>query len=288
MRYACITLCLFISCLLHAQGIDSLPPAKNTSSSSAFVTFDPLPQLKVIPVFTADARSHRLQLLKDLNSAGYVGSLGGQFPIVNINALGKTLQFGIAGTVYTTLNRYVGRGRVVNVDYFVDLLFDLELTQRWKLRGGFGHTSQHLSDDAIETGLTARNYVKDYMQLQTVHQLIKNRLLVYGGLYYFHNFKLTNNNLPENLSHKVMIQAGFEADVVKLTKATSFYIGADIKLRQEFDFGNTHSLQAGFKLSGPTQRKLRFAYNYLGGYEERGQFYNTHISLNTVGLYFDF
>lgn len=269
--------------MLHAQNPDSLPVSPKPT-----ITFTALPQQKLIPIFTADARSHRLQILKDINSPGYVGSLGGQFPVVDIKALNKTLQFGIAATVYTTLNRYVGRGRVINVDYFVDFLFDLELTKTWKIRGGFGHTSQHLSDDAMESGLIPKNYVKDYLQFQSVHQLLKNKLLVYGGIYYFHNFKLTNNMLPENLSRKIMLQAGFEADVLKLTKASSLYVGADLKLRQEFDFGNTHSFQAGYKLTGVTQRKMRFAYSYLGGYEERGQFYDTKISLNTVGLYFDF
>lgn len=285
MRYACFILYLLFIC--GSSGAQTAPVSSLTDSART-VTFELLPRYKVIPVFTADARSHRLQLLKDLNSKGFIGSMGGQFPVFNVNALRKTLQFSVAATVYTTLNRYVGRGRVVNVDYFVDFLFDLELKPNWALRGGLGHTSQHLSDDAIESGLTPQNYAKDYVQLQTVHKLLRQRLMVYGGVYYFDNFKVTNQGVAKDLSGNVMLQAGFEADAFRLSPITAIYVGGHVKFRQEFDFGTTHTVQSGIKFTPGSGRVMRFAYQFQGGYEERGQFYTNQINLQTVGLYFDF
>lgn len=278
MRYSPLLYILLYLCSVSY----SQTPGKNG------VSIDLLPQTKLIRTYTADARSHRLQVLKDINDKGFIGSLGGQFPVLSMHALQKELQFSVAASAYTTLNRYAGRGQLINVDFFVDFLFDLKLTDDWKLRGGFGHTSQHLTDDALASGLVAQNYAKDYLQLQTVHTLWQERLMLYGGVYYFDNFKLTDNNVAMDFSRKVMIQAGFEADIYRFSPSLAFYAAGDIKLRQEFDFGNTHAIQAGFKIFNARQKVLRLAYNYLGGYEERGQFYKNTASLNTIGLYFDF
>lgn len=275
---------LYISCMIAGAVCRAQP---DSTGRNMTVRIEALPAATLLPVFTADARGHRLQLLKDFGGPGYIGSLGGQFPLLNLHAFGKTLQSGLAATAYTTLNRFAGRGRVVNIDYFADILFDLKLNEHWRLRAGFGHTSQHLTDDALEAGMTARNYVKDYLQFFAARSFAGGRLLIYGGGYYFHNFKVTDSNIPYNLSKKIMLQAGMELEALRFGN-WAYYIAADCKLRQEFDFGSTYSAQTGFRLRAASGKKLRIAYNHLGGYEERGQFYNTRAALNTLGLYFDF
>lgn len=246
-----------------------------------------LPQ-RIVPIFTADARAHRLQLQKTTQGRQFFGSMGMQFPLVNLNALGKTLQFSVASSVYTTLKRYNQRGETVNVDYFVDFFFDLKLSQTWYLRSSYGHTSQHLSDDAVNAGLTPINYAKDYVQLHSVHRLFKNKLLLYGGFYYFHNYKIGEMGIAKNLSGKSMLHAGGEVTLFQFNPSNALYAAADIKLREEFNFGNTHCLQLGYKLHQSNQEHFRLAYQYLGGYEERGQFYKQQVNLHTIGAYFDF
>jgi hypothetical protein len=276
---------LFITTALVAQTADTLAAEKWYAKYD--VSFQRLPK-RMIPVFTADARAHRLQLLKTTQGTQFFTSMGMQFPLVNINALGKTLQFSVASSVYATLKRYTKRGETVNVDYFVDFFFDLKLSQTWYLRSSYGHTSQHLSDDAINAGLTPINYVKDYVQLHSVHRLLKNKLLLYGGFYYFHNYKIGEMNLAKNLSGSVLLHAGGEITLFQFNPSNAIYAAADIKLREEFDFGNTHCLQLGYKLHQSNQEHFRLAYQYLGGYEERGQFYKQQTNLHTIGAYFDF
>lgn len=243
---------------------------------------------RLVPVFTADARSHRLQLQKNTGGTEFFTSMGMQFPLVNVNALGKTLQFSVASSVYTTLKRYTKRGETVNVDYFVDFFFDLKLSNNWFLRSSYGHTSQHLSDDAINAGLTPINYVKDYVQLHSVHYLLNNKLLLYGGFYYFHNYKIGEMGVAKNLSGNSMLHAGTEFTLYSFNPSNAIYLAADVKLREEFKFDNTHCFQIGYKLHQSKQEHFRLAYQYLGGYEERGQFYKNQTEFHTLGVFFDF
>jgi hypothetical protein len=113
-------------------------------------------------------------------------------------------------------------------------------------------------------------------------------MLLYGGLYYLHNFKIGENNLARDWSKKVMLQIGTEVDVYRITPTLVTYVAADVKFRQEFDFATTHALQAGLKIKPKLNKTIRLAYNYLGGYEERGFLYNQKNNLHTLGLYFDF
>jgi hypothetical protein len=276
--YLIIFLLLFGALGLKAQ--DSL-------SKTPFIGFEGLPQ-RMVPTYTADARSHRLMLQKTTKDLEFLGSMGGYFPMFNASVLGKTIQFSAGASTQLTLKRYVRRGEVLNVDFFADFLADLQMSDNWYLRTGFGHTSQHIADDAIAIGIPVKNYVKDYVQLQTIHKLFKQKMLLYGGLYYLHNFKIGENTIARDWSKKVMLQLGTELDVYRITPNIITYVAADVKFRQEFGFATTHALQAGFKINPKQNKTIRLAYNYLGGYEERGFLYNQKNNLHTIGLYFDF
>ena len=260
--------------------------AKDSTQCQANFTTQWWPQ-KMVSAFTADARTHRLQLLKTTKGPEYYCSMGGQFPIANLKAFNKTLQVSTAASTYLTLARYVHRGQVINVDFFVDFLFDLELSKTWYLRGGFGHTSQHLADDAVLAGTVAKNYVKDYGLFHSIHKLAKNNLTLYEGIYYFDNFKI-GDSVPFDWSKKIMLQVGAEYRFLKLSAQSFLYAAADVKFRQEFNFGTTQNIQAGYVSQNNAQRKFRFAYNFLSGYEERGNFYHQQTKIHTVGAYFEF
>lgn len=243
---------------------------------------------RLVPTFTADARAHRLQLLKTTQGSAFYGSMGGIFPAVQANVLNMPVQFSVAASTYLTLKRYVQRGEVINTDYFVDFLFDAQIAPKWYVRFGFGHTSQHLADDALNVGFVPRNYVKDYTQLQVMRYFLNRRLWCYAGGYYFKNFKI-GDSIPVDWSGKVMLQTGAEADLYQFGQSCAIYAAFDVKFRQEFDFATTQGIQFGVKYhTQQNHRAMRLAYHYLSGYDERGQFYKDRINLHTLGVYFDF
>lgn len=249
------------------------------------ITVSGLPQ-KLLPTYAADARAHRIQLLKPTKGSAYVGSMGGQFPILNLNALGKTLQISTATTTYLTLTRYTQSGKVSNVDFFVDFIFDLKINPNWYWRAGFGHTSQHIADDAVLNGLTPINYVKDYSFLHNINYFFNQRIMLYEGFYYWDNFKV-GDQIPIDWSGKIMLQTGAEAVLLKPNNSHNLFVAVDIKFRQEFDFKTTQNMVLGYRYRSSNLRTFRLAYAFLSGYEERGQYYNQQQNLHTLGAYFE-
>jgi hypothetical protein len=255
--------------------------AQQDSSSKKW---DILPDKHIVPLFTADGRAHRLSLIKPFNDNGYIGSMGGIFPLVAFTKNKHTLQFSAASTVYTTLRKWTDRGRLINVDFFVDFFLDLKLNEQWALRGGIGHTSQHLTDDAIQDlGLVPIQYTRDYGQLFGVYTNTKYRLLCYGGWIFNGNLKTTIN-----MGAVSMFQLGFEHAPIKWFDHNYIYYAADLKFRGESDYRTIHSAQLGYKYAHAGKHTFRFAAGYTGGMDERGQFYKQRRDFGTLGMYFDF
>lgn len=242
----------------------------------------------LVSAFAADARSHRILILKDINNTEYTLGFGGKYAIANTSYQNKTLQFSIAATIFSGLARYKQSGQTIYVDYLVDFFADIKLTPNFMLRSSYGHTSHHLSDDALALGYVPKNYAKDYVQLHAVHYLLKKRVMIYEGICHFHNFKIGNAGVAQNLSGNSLLQTGFELDAIKLNVLHSFFIAADLKLRQELNWGNTRSVMLGYKLKIPSQKNLRIAYQHINGYAESGQFYNMKLKYNTIGVYVEF
>jgi hypothetical protein len=252
-------------------------------SDSLLRTWKILPDTHIVPLFTADSRSHRLSIQKPFNDNGYIGSMGGIFPVVSTTKNNRTLQLSAASTVYTTLRRWTDRGRLINIDFFVDIFFDVRFNKHWALRTGVGHTSQHFSDDAIQDGLRPINYTRDYGQVFGVYTSASGRFLAYGGWIFNHSFKTTRNLSPISI-----FQLGFEHSPVKWLDNNYLFYGADIKFRGENDYRTIRNYQAGYKYARPGKHTLRCAVNYSTGLDERGQFYTSNRDLLTLGLFFDF
>lgn len=262
----------------------------SAKTDSTFFKFILLPQNHFIPVLTADTRAHQLGATYNgsNNKHQIIGSLGGIFPLVTIKTKLISLQLSTAGTLYTTLLRKLNSGSVVNADYYADVYCDIHLTRNFKMRTGFGHTSHHLSDDALQSGLSpkANNYVKDYFTAGLVYSNLKS--IVYAMLYYNHNFKTTDFDKANNYSGNTMWQFGSENNIFSISKSANLYLAGDLKLRQELGFGSTYNIQTGIKLYNNTTRCIRLAVNYTGGYEERGQFYKNKRNFFHTGLLFQF
>jgi hypothetical protein len=241
-----------------------------------------LPQ-RWVPVFTADATAHRTQGRKDLASLAYHLSLGGNMPIVQW----KNIQAGVAASFYSALRRYTNRGETVNADYYIDFWADYKINSEWIVHGGIGHTSHHLTDDAIRSGLIPNNYVKDYGKLMVVYQR-NNKLLLYAGGYYISNFKIGVQNIAYDYSGKIMLQNGTQWNFYQWKEQNSLFIAADVKWRQEFNFGTTQTFQTGVQLGKNCSRNIKVAYQFTSGYDERGQFYDQKTDLHTIGVYLDY
>lgn len=270
IRYFTLLLCLV---LLGKYAI--------SQTDSSHLKWDILPNTHLVKLFTADTRAHRLSLHKPWGNNGYVGSMGGIFPVAKIYNNQRAFQVSVASTVYTTLQRWVNRGILVNIDFFVDIYGDYKINNNWAIRGAIGHTSQHLSDDAMIAGNMPINYTRDYGQLFGIYNT--KHFSCHAGI-------TLNTNLKTTKDYGVVLmpQFGFEHSPINWKTNSSLYYAADIKFRGEHNYGTIQNIQVGYKYNKSLQHTFRFCVNYTSGYEERGQFYTQKRNFMQTGVYFDF
>lgn len=249
----------------------------------SLITF--LPKQKYVSIFTANGNEHRISYNKLLNRNSLIGSMGGIFPVANVRIGGLDAQVSLASSIYTFLNSAGIRFQVVNVDFFVDVYADIKLSSSSTARIGWGHTSQHLADDAFESlGYTKSvNYARDFYQFFWIYQVPLIKGFVYGGTYYNYSFLINTR-----IDGEFLLEAGSEFLNIPIYKSVNFYSAVDIKLRSELAYGSTQSYQAGLKIQNELLNAIRIAYTYRTGIEERGQFYNQRNDYHTIGIFFDF
>lgn len=257
------------------------------------IEFTPLPMRHLMPVWTANSTAHRISASKILENNNYTGSMGGVFPLISAAYEEKIFQMSIASSLYTQLDRPPRHLQVINVDFFVDLFFDVVLNENIVLRTGPGHTSQHLTDDAFEIlgyGHSI-NYLRDYWQLFGMYRSETIKGYVYGGAYYNYKFRTQAGgkyDVPDDASNTMIYEMGTEITPIQIGSSSFVYAGLDIKLRGEAKFGTSQNYQVGVKHVNDSGRTIRFAFNHRAGLEERGQFFVLHNTFNTFSLYFDF
>gem|GEM_PF-2853643 len=244
-----------------------------------------LPKSHLQPVYPADGRAHRTSIQRSVSENLYEGSMGGQFPVISVqNKQKEILQLELAASTYLGLLRMVNHGSVLNTDFFVDVLLDYKFHPDWVFRAGTGHTSQHISDDAIIQGFPFGNYVRDYHQLSL--SLVKPQLLVYGSFIWNYNFK-TNTDL----SGAVFLQTGFHFKPFKKETSNKYLsplgIGADVKFQSQDSWNSTRSLQLDYskQVNG---KVIALKLRWVSGLDERGQFYPQNRNLIQTGLNLDF
>jgi len=243
-----------------------------------------LPDNLMMPHFTANSTAHGISLTRVLKNNQYIGGMGSMVPVLNATLDGHEVQFSVGGTLYTQFLRSSNHLEVVNADFYVDVLADYLLDEERILRFGYGHTSQHLVDDAIEIlgyGHSI-NYVRDYFQFFALQRIGLIKGFVYGGALYHYRFKI-----PQPGAHHWLLEVGGEGLNEEIAKNLFVYLAADIKFREESGYATTQNYQAGLRFRGTTH-SLRLALSHRAGIEERGQFYNQRIHWNTLGLFYDF
>lgn len=257
------------------------------------IEFSFLPMRQLMPVWTANSTAHRISVAKLFENNNFIGSMGGVFPIVSAARDDRLVQASVASTVYTQLEHPSNHLQVINIDFFVDVFFDAKVSDNLLLRIGPGHTSQHLTDDAIEILGYGRsiNYVRDYWQLFGMYESEAIKGCVYGGAYYNYKFKTQaagKFDVPDDAVNRLIYEVGTEVAPVRVGQGAFVYGGVDIKLRGEADFGTSQNYQVGIKYVNDSGRTIRLAYNHRAGLEERGQFFVLHNTFNTLAIYFDF
>lgn len=254
------------------------------SQNTGFITF--VPDTSFVPSFTADGTAHRLSYAKHLASGAFFAGLGGSFPAVIVRYQGFECLVTVSGTVYTTLANSGVKFQVTNADYFADVTFDVPVAEGTMVRFGSGHTSHHLVDDAVlAPGGAARviNYARDYYQMFVVKSVPLLHGFAYGGMYYDHSYLV---NIRDD--GKFLFQFGADGGNLPLIHSLSLYGAIDVKFRSAVNYRTTQSYQIGIRSKNDNHRGARIAYTYRTGMEERGQFYNQRITIQSIGLFFDF
>lgn len=240
------------------------------------------PSHSLFPKLYADGTVHQLALSKNLLTGRFIGAIGGLQRILQFNIYDYLIQTSLAATVYTTLYRKPDVVEVHTACFFVDLLFDIQISRYLTLRTGYGHYSSHLADDGVDKlRINAINYAKDYIRLIAAYRIIEPSLWLYGGI------RFDTYTIPEY--HKRWnLQFGFEGGNFQITEEIKLYGAIDIKFKSESSWGSTQSYQVGLKFFESFSNALRLAYTYRTGLDDRGQFYKEYVNLSTLGLYFDF
>lgn len=242
-----------------------------------------LPEKKLVPSFTASGTQHRISYNKQLTREIFIGSMGGVFPVADVHVNNLLCQISAASSIYTSLQNAGIKYKVTNVDFYVDLFFDVPISVASILRFGWGHTSHHLADDAVVPGISPLNYARDYYDLFLVQTVGEINGFVYGGVYWNYSFLINSN-----IGRKILPEFGGETTIGTLYQSVAVYGAVDVKFHGELNYGTTQSYQIGIKSENQNFRAVRCAYTFRTGVEDRGQFYYLRNSLHTLGVFFDF
>lgn len=148
---------------------------------------------------------------------------------------------------------------------------------------GYYHLSSHLGDEFVlrNTTFPRLNYVRDSILLG-VHHYVRPDVAVYGEVAY----ALKTDGGAEPLE----LQFGVEYVPLDATSR----VGAPVlavngHLRQEFNFGGSVNVIAGWEWRGPTSnRRLRVGGQYYNGKEIQWAFFDESVTYTGLGLWYDF
>jgi hypothetical protein len=239
------------------------------------------PETTYVSPFAADGHSHRVNVESILFTKNVRTTMGGMFPILNIDLFGTTTQAAISGSIHFELNPY-GQAHVISNDYYVDFVtLTVPVAEKYFVQGIAGHTSHHLSDNWYERlKLTsAIRYSRDYLKLFLVRETGMNDQFYFGADY---AYIFTVNGQRTN--KRWTFQTGGKTQMAELYSNIVLYVAADCKVRQEAEFAATNTVQVGIARPMQKGKILRISYQFRTGLDERGQFYPQHRMLNTAGF----
>jgi hypothetical protein len=251
--------------------------AGGTRTACTQPSFSLLPEAPLFPTLRADGLEHQLSLSTILDNREWIGDIGVAVPLLRFSDSSYILQTGAAGTVFSRLLKTPGHISVITLDYRVDFPLELAVPSGiWRL--GYGHISGHFADDGVALfGPRQRNVVKDYL-LGGYARIWKGL----GGTSYV-QAQWNYHNLPY-ADKRWMLQVGFNSTDFRTSGWLALYAAGDIKWKEEAAWGSTRSLQVGVVVSGSSARKVRLAYTWRSGLDDRGQFFESAGTLNLISL----
>jgi hypothetical protein len=145
------------------------------------------------------------------------------------------------------------------------------------------HQSSHLGDEVLDFGDRERiDYSYEMLRLMYGFDVIDD-LRIYGGA----GIKLRGS--PTEIGQQVQLQAGAEYGFTLWDER--FFAAADLKLRQENDWGPSFATQLGWDLSRGGQREVikrpRLFLEFFTGYSNMGQYWDERESAIMLAFGFD-
>ncbi len=256
----------------------------NIVSAQFIDRFHFFPETTYVSSFAADGHAHRVNVENILFTKNVRATMGGMFPIFDIDLFGAKTQASISGSIHFELNPN-GQAHVISNDYYVDYVtLDIPIHDATFVQFIAGHTSHHLSDNWYERLklTTAIRYSRDYIKLFFVRETGVNDQFYIGADY---AYIFTVNGLRTN--KRWTVQSGGKISIMELYPKIILYTAVDCKVRQEVEFAATNTFQIGVSTPMQNGKVLRVSYQFRTGMDERGQFYPQHRMLNTVGFAID-
>jgi hypothetical protein len=246
------------------SAVSCAPPA--ISQSFASVKF--FPRNSLIPVFPADPSAHKMKIGNIPGKKDMRASLGGLIPVAE--TMNGKAQLSSAASVQFGIHP-AGQAEIISMEYYVEyFIIDAEVKGNWNIRTLMGHTSHHLSDTEYEKSRLSGpfNYSRDYAAAYAVY--LKDDKLFYAGANFGYVFHLEGKE-----KKRWQFQLGGEKILYRWYKLHA-YTALDSRWFQEAGFQFANHYQIGLLFSEITPRKLRVAYQFRHGLDERGQFFPEH------------
>jgi hypothetical protein len=236
-----------------------------------------LPGSSFFPSLRADGLEHQLSLSKITDDREWIGVVGGSVPVLRYADSLTGVQVGTAASVFSRILKTPGHISVLTLDYRIDIPVEVRTTMG-SFQIGYGHVSSHFADDGVDLlAPSRRNVVKDYLRAGYARAERSLGGTVYGIIQWNYH------SLPSSDKHW-MVQVGMNSADIPLSGALSAYVAGDVKIREDVSWGSTRSIQLGVSLAGGASRVLRFAYTWRGGFDERGQFFDSRANLNMLSI----
>lgn len=238
------------------------------------------PQRHLVPAFIADGRGHRFSIAKSLEANQVLAGIGDFLPVAETVVLGRVTQLSVGASVQTTLQPEQSIA-VMSTEFYVDFaLLDIQWSENFLSRMGWGHTSHHLGDNVLDEK-KAIDFSRDYVEGFLV--IAPRRARIYAG---------GNYGFTVVIGHEVRrpwhVQTGAEGVLAQLGPGLIAYGAVDVTARQELQWGTTQRFQAGIEFKSDRNRLFRIALTRQSGLEERGQFFDRRRTFHTLGIVMEF
>lgn len=265
-----------------------LPVAGEFQAYSTARTWHLLPEGILYPSYLAGEREPRFasQWLWERDRGQiWEAALGGRLGLIRKGTPGpdgQGFQFDVEGGVLLRIDPLQESDPLEAADFRAGLIGTWR-RERWRYKTGYSHVSSHLGDEFLlnNPGFVRRNYVRDSILFGTIYDVTPD-LQVYG-----------------EIAAAVIVASG-GAEPLELQFGAQYrpacptgFRGAPFAainghLRQEFNFGGSVNVQAGWAWKARSTALLRAGFQHYNGPSMQWSFFDRYESLTGMALWYDF